>query len=108
MKSFNPASQPGSQANIVPFTSSTSSLRVRHAASGTALSTPSVWNRFWNAVVKALTANAEPKIVQKQEPNGNEYYQVYDPVTGSSKTFGSELETRIWLDRRFYESSRNW
>ncbi|QYO63499.1 hypothetical protein [Leptolyngbya sp. 7M] len=46
--------------------------------------------------------------MQKREPNGNEYYQVYDPVTGNSKTFGSEEETRIWLDRRFYETSRNW
>lgn len=108
MKSFNPTSQAGSQANIVPFQSAASTLRVRHTASGTAVKTPSAWNRFWEAVIKRLTPSSEPKIVQKHEPNGNSYYQVYDPVTGNSKTFNSELETRVWLDRRFYESSRNW
>lgn len=108
MKSFNPATQTESQANIVPFTSRSSTLRVRRAASGTSASTTSIWNRFWDGVFKLLAPNQEPKIIQKHEPSGNSYYQVYDPVTGSSKTFSSEQETRVWLDRRFYENSRNW
>lgn len=101
MKSFNPAPECNVQSNIVPFTVSSSR---RHSVA----SPIPTWHRIWNAIFKLLTPNAEPRIVQKQEPDGNEYYQVYDPVTGHSKTFGSEQETRIWLDRRFYENTRNW
>lgn len=103
MESYNPASEANiqieSQSNIVPFQSP------RRSASA---SQGSIWSRLWNGLFQLLMPKTEPRIVQKCEPNGNEYYQVYDPVTGNSKTFGSEEETRIWLDRRFYETSRNW
>ena len=50
--------------------------------------------------------SSQPIVTQKQDQDGS-YYQVYDPMTQHSKTFGSELETRIWLDRRFYDNSKN-
>lgn len=96
-----------SQANIVPFRSSNSTLRYRTSAKSS-LTKASIWTRFWDGLYKLMAPSSEPKIIQKQHPNGDEYYRVYDPTTGNSKTFGSELETRIWLDRRFYENSRNW
>jgi hypothetical protein len=96
-----------SQANIVPFRSSNSTLRYRTVAKSSTPKT-SVWTRLRDSFYKLMLPGSEPKIVQKQKPNGDEYYHVYDPTTGNSKTFGSELETRIWLDRRFYENSRNW
>ncbi|MBW4463943.1 MAG: hypothetical protein KME07_00675 [Pegethrix bostrychoides GSE-TBD4-15B] len=51
--------------------------------------------------------SSQPVIIEKRDQDGS-YYQVYDPATQSSKTFSSELETRIWLDRRYYDSPRNW
>ncbi len=103
MKSINPASQPNAQSNIVPFNSDQFASKFRTATSSDLASKNSIWTRFWNGLYQLLTPRSEPQIVQKIEPNGNEYYEVYDPVTGNSKIFGSELETRIWLDRRFYE-----
>lgn len=100
MESYNPTSHSNSQSNIVPFDSA--SFNLGRAAQSNAPAQISAWERFWDKVLDFLAPSSEPRITQKQKPNGNEYYQVYDPITGSSKTFGSELETRIWLDRRFY------
>lgn len=100
MESYNPTSHANSQSNIVPF-----QAPARRSA---AASKDSIWTRLRDGLFQLLAPKTEPRIVQKREPDGNEYYHVYDPVTGNSKTFGSEQETRIWLDRRFYENSRNW
>lgn len=113
MKSFNPTSSANSQSpidsqsNIVPFKSRRSAFRLRQSTSQ-AVPADSIWTRFWDQLFKLLVPDSQPRITQIQEPDGNEYYQVYDPATGNSRTFGSELETRIWLDRRFYDNSRNW
>jgi hypothetical protein len=105
MKSFNSSSLSDSQSNIVPF-NATNSLRLRRSK----LEAPRIgfWNRIWDHLFDWIVPTSQPKITQVQKKDGNEYYEVYDPATGHSKTFGSELETRIWLDRRFYENSRNW
>ena len=98
MDSFNPSAD-NAQSNIVPFNSG----RATSSKWATLDANQSFWSRVGEMVFRLLLPSSEPRIVHKQEPNGNEYYQVYDPVSGNSKTFGSELETRIWLDRRFYE-----
>jgi hypothetical protein len=103
MKSINPASQPNAQSNIVPFDSEQFAAKFRTATQPHLGRKNPIWAYILNGLYKFLTPNSEPKIIQKIEPNGNEYYQVYDPITGDSKTFSSELETRIWLDRRFYQ-----
>jgi hypothetical protein len=103
MKSINPASHPNAQSNIVPFSSEQFASKFRPVIQADSTRKDSIWTNLLNGLYKFLTPRSEPKIIQKVEPNGNEYYQVYDPVTGDSKTFGSELETRIWLDRRFYQ-----
>lgn len=102
MKSINPPSQTNAQSNIVPFNSERFTSN-RTAAQFRLDRKNSIWTHLWNGLYKFLTPRSEPQITQKVEPNGNEYYQVYDPVTGASRTFGSELETRVWLDRRFYQ-----
>lgn len=99
MESYNPTSQINSQSNIVPFnTDRPAKLNRADSAEQS-----SIWERFWDGLFRMLIPTSEPRITQKQGRNGSEYYQVYDPTTGTSKTFGSELETRIWLDRRFYQ-----
>jgi hypothetical protein len=100
MESYNPTSQTRAQSNIVPF----QAPAPRSAPS----STDTIWTRLWDGLFQLLAPKTEPRISQKRESDGNDYYHVYDPVTGVSRTFGSEQETRIWLDRRFYENPRNW
>ncbi len=98
MKSFHPASPinaGNSQSNIVPFQVK------RRVASLT------FWERFWEGLFTLLMPSSEPRIRRIHSSQNSEAYQVHDPVTGQTKIFGSELETRIWLDQRFYENPRN-
>lgn len=89
------------QSNIVPFVAPKSALRRRRQDVG--MARPSFWQNFWDVLYRILIPSSTLRVQQKRSADGNEYYNVYDPLTGTSKTFGSELETRIWLDRRFYE-----
>ena len=100
MKSLNSTSLQDSQSNIVPFQSNVRS-KFRYASQRASL-----WERFWDGLFNLLMSSSQPVITQKSDQDGG-YYQVYDPTTQTSKTFASELETRIWLDRRFYDSPRN-
>lgn len=43
----------------------------------------------------------EPKIWEKRDRSGNVFYKVYDPITGISNQFSSDLEVRIWLEERY-------
>ena len=47
-------------------------------------------------------SKTEPQIVKKCDRHGNSYWQVYDPVSASRCSFGSEQEVKAWLDRRYY------
>ncbi len=100
MKNFNPTSLSNSQSNIVPFQSA-----VRSKSRFTTQRS-SRWERFWDGLLSLLMPSSQPVIIEKRDQDGS-YYQVYDPATQSSRTFSSELETRIWLDRRYYDSPRN-
>jgi len=100
MKSFNSASFSNSRSNIVPF-QSTVSTKVRRSSQY-----PGFWSRFWDGLFNRLMPSSQPIVTQKQDHDGS-YYQVYDPMTQRSQTFGSELETRIWLDHRFYDNAKN-
>ena len=59
-------------------------------------------HRIWDSLVNALANSSDPKITQRWDKLGNSYYQVYDPMTGRSGTFGSEQEIRFWLEERYY------
>jgi hypothetical protein len=83
------------QSNIVPFQVN---RRVAPAR---------FWERLWAGLFNLLLPNSEPQIKQIPTAQNPEAYQVYDPVTGQTKVFGTELETRIWLDQRFYDNRKN-
>ena len=102
MKSIDPISHSNTQSNTISFDSEQFISTFRTSTqSNLVCKQDSFWSRFWDGFFKVLIPRLEPKIVQKAESDGTEYYQVYDPMTGYFQTFGSELETRIWLDRRF-------
>lgn len=112
MENFNSASQANIQSNLqsnlVPFKLERSEVyyQVSDQASDQATrldEQESFWSRFWDGLYRWLMTSSEPQIARKRKQNGDEYYQVYDPISGRSIRFGSEQETRIWLDRRFYQ-----
>jgi hypothetical protein len=54
-------------------------------------------NRWQNAIA-ALTKEPKLKIWQKQDRYGHIHWHVYDPCTGKSISFVSELEMLSWID----------
>ncbi len=50
-----------------------------------------------------LTAPSEPKISQRTDLTGNNWWEVYDPKTGSYRVFNNEAEVRMWLEERYYQ-----
>lgn len=70
------------------------------------------WQRLAQPVITALahsllqaTVKAhEPRIRLTRNAQGEAVWQVFDPVTDTRATFGSEREVRVWLEERYYQS----
>jgi hypothetical protein len=58
--------------------------------------------RVKKTIATWVVQTSEPKVSEKRDRQGRLYYQVYDPVSNSSATFGSEAEIRAWLEQRYY------
>jgi hypothetical protein len=102
MESIDPISYSNAQSNIISFDSEQFTSTFHTSTPSNLVHThDSFWTRLWDGLFNFLIPRSEPKVIQKTESDGTKYYKVYDPMTGSFQTFGSELETRIWLERRF-------
>ncbi|MBD2066745.1 hypothetical protein H6F93_04260 [Leptolyngbya sp. FACHB-671] len=55
-----------------------------------------------SSILSILAGNEEPQISQKRDRSGEVFWRVYDPTTGESARFNSELEVRFWLEQRYY------
>ncbi len=53
---------------------------------------------FRNIGRSLVTPNIELQIKQKQDRDGNSYWQIYDLTTNTSSAFGSEQEVRAWME----------
>lgn len=53
---------------------------------------------FGKTISDAIANRQEVKVWQKQDRHGNSYWQVYDPITGQSGSFGSEQEVMAWIE----------
>lgn len=51
---------------------------------------------------KKLFLKNEPQIEQKRDRYGNLFWQVYDPTTHQSHSFGSDGDVRIWIEKRYH------
>lgn len=54
------------------------------------------------SILRTLSGNQEPQVKQWRDRSGEIFWRVYDPITGESARFNSELEVRFWLERRYY------
>lgn len=59
--------------------------------------------KIGEVIVNTLAAQEQPRIYAKRNRMGESYWQIYDPRTCHTTYLGSEQETRIWLDKRFYQ-----
>lgn len=60
-------------------------------------------NDLFQSFLNAASGNTEPKISQKRDRAGNLYFDVYDPTSGASMSFGSEHEIRTWIEQRYHQ-----
>ena len=58
--------------------------------------------RWGQGLVRGLTGTQEPQIVERRDPQGQTYFQVYDPVSQCRHRFTCEADLRTWLDQRYY------
>ena len=48
-----------------------------------------------------IKIRSEPQIKRKCDRDGNYYWQIYNPISRCSVSFGSEQEVRLWLEQNF-------
>ena len=63
--------------------------------------------RLGDRLVEYFNSQSEIKIWQRQDRFGNDYWEVYDPNTNRSASFGSEAEVRIWIEELFHQQQYN-
>ncbi len=65
--------------------------------------------RFWKqtkqAVARWLTYESELQVWQELDPNGEDRWHAYDPVSDRTFYTDSENEMRQWIEERYYITS---
>ncbi len=59
-------------------------------------------NKVWQYLIDIFTKEPELRIWQRSDRKGNIWWDVYDPATGRSGTFGSETDMLSWIESRYY------
>lgn len=57
--------------------------------------------QFCNAIANAIRADYEPKVWEHKDRQGTTYWRVYDPLSGYTMRFASEMEVRMWLENYY-------
>lgn len=64
--------------------------------------TESKLRQLWRNFIHYITRPVEIKVRKQTNPQGEVWWQVYDPHRDIKATFASELEVRMWLEERYY------
>ncbi|MEP0807687.1 hypothetical protein [Coleofasciculus sp. FACHB-SPT9] len=67
----------------------------------------SVLNSVWQRLVTFLTQEPEIKVWKKSDRFGNIWWEVYDPFSGRSATFGCEVDMLEWVEKRYYGNNKS-
>ncbi|MEE3720027.1 hypothetical protein V2H45_25140 [Tumidithrix elongata RA019] len=54
------------------------------------------------AIASSFSNSNEIKVWSKTDWHGNTYWCVYDPKTGQTARFGSEIEVMAWIESHYY------
>jgi hypothetical protein len=57
---------------------------------------------LFQAIASSIASGNEIKVWQKTDGHGNAYWCAYDPKTGQTASFGSEIEVMAWIESRYY------
>ena len=57
---------------------------------------------LFQAIASSIASCDEIKVWHKTDGHGNAYWCAYDPKTGQTASFGSEMEVMAWIESRYY------
>jgi len=60
-------------------------------------------NTVWQHLITILTKQPELQVRQRYNRFGNTWWEAYDLMTGSTVSFGSEIEMLAWIEQRYYQ-----
>lgn len=63
-------------------------------------------NQAAKAIAHTLIGSSDLFIWQKRDRNGNTWWIIDDPLTGTRFHASSEEEVRAWIDRHYYSESK--
>lgn len=63
----------------------------------------SLINKFFQSLIRGLTAGNELRIWQGYDRFGNEVWHAYDPGTDKHTCVDSEAKLRVWIEKRYYQ-----
>ncbi|PSB22760.1 hypothetical protein C7B61_00695 [filamentous cyanobacterium CCP1] len=64
-------------------------------------------NHTVKAIAHALIGSSDPFIWQKIDRNGNTWWMIDDPLTGTRFHALSEEEVRAWIDQHYYAQPKS-
>ncbi|HEY9644707.1 MAG TPA: hypothetical protein V6C57_29695 [Coleofasciculaceae cyanobacterium] len=64
-------------------------------------------NQAARAIAHALIGSADPFIWQKRDRNGNTWWIIDDPLTGTRFHALSEEEVRAWIEQHYYAQPKS-
>jgi hypothetical protein len=67
----------------------------------------SILNSIWQHLVTFFTKEPELKVWKRSDRFGNIWWEAYDPFTGSSSTFGCEVDMLEWIERSYYAKNNS-
>lgn len=62
----------------------------------------SAFNTIWQHLITIFTKQPELQVRQRYDHFGNTWWEAYDPVTGCSASFDSEVNMLAWIEKRYY------
>lgn len=65
-------------------------------------------NQAARAIAHVLISSSDPFIWQKTDRNGNTWWIIEDPLTGSRFHAVSEEEVRAWIDQHYYAQHKSF
>lgn len=85
------------------LTDETLLTRSLHPSKHSSFRAVSVLKQLWQFCRQIISAGYEPSVWHRVDRQGRiTSWHVFDPESGRTITFGSELEVRLWLEQRYY------
>ena len=78
--------------------------RFNQASSPAATRLRQIWRSALTRLTTYFSASSELRVWTANNAAGQPVWKVYDPMTQTRNEFASELDLRVWLEARYYQT----